>query len=201
MSKDEQVKELRNSIADYRVVKLLDLIPYWRNPWDNNASAVNAVTTSIEELTYYNPIIVDKDMTIICGHTRYKALKQLGVENVVVMVSDLSELEAKSYRIADNKTTELSNWLIDKVREEYAKLPSSKTLDVLFPTIMMTEPSEGLKPVETPLNASDGETRNIDDVEIELICPNCMNGITATWGDVKRMIEKAKDMEAGNGAN
>ena len=176
MSKEQQVEELKNSVGDYRVVKLMDIVPYWRNGWDNNASAVNAVATSIEELTYYNPIIVDKNMVIICGHTRYKALRQLGVEDVVVMVSNLDELLAKQYRIADNKTTELSNWLIDKVREEYAKLPTSKTLDVLFPTIMMTEPSELPKPLETALNGS-------------------------TWGDVKRMIEKSKDMEVGNGTS
>ena len=121
MTSEDKVIEMRNSIADYRVVKLADIIPYWRNAWDNNKMAVDLVAKSIEELTYFNPIIVDKNMTIICGHTRYKALKQLGVEDVVVMVSDLDELLAKQYRIADNITSQKSNWIIDRVREEYEK--------------------------------------------------------------------------------
>ena len=193
MNKDNVV-EVANSIADFRVVKLADIIPYWRNAWDNNKTAIDAVEKSIEELTYFNPIIVDKNMTIICGHTRYKALKQLGVEDVVVMVSNLDELLAKQYRIADNKTTELSNWLIDKVRDEYANLPSSVVLEACFPTIMMAEPSELPKPLEMPQNASESKI-DVDEVEIELICPNCVNGIEATWGEIKRMMASVKDKE------
>ena len=190
MSKE---KELANTIADYRVVDIDTIVPYWRNPYDNNDTAVNGVATSIEELTYFNPIIVDKQMTIICGHTRYKALKKLGVKRVVVMVSNLDELDAKSYRIADNKTTELSNWLIDRVRKEYMELPHSKTLEELFPTITMVEPAELPKPLENASTQATGQ-ENIDDVEIELICPNCMNGFTATWGEVKEMIKRGKEM-------
>lgn len=155
MSKEEQARELANSVADYQVVDLKDIIPYWRNAWDNNLMAVEAVATSIEELTYYNPIIVDKKMTIICGHTRYKALRQLGVERVVVMVSDLDELLAKEHRIADNKTTELSNWLIDRVRVEYERLPNSKTLDMLFPTITMA----GTEDLPDPVSTNDTNTK------------------------------------------
>lgn len=195
MSKD--TKELTNSIADYRVVDIDTIVPYWRNPYDNNDTAVNAVATSIEELTYFNPIIVDKQMTIICGHTRYKALKKLGVKRVVVMVSNLDELDAKSYRIADNETTGLSNWLIDRVRQEYMELPHSKTLETLFPTITMVEPAELPKPLENASTQATGQ-ENIDDVEIELICPNCMNGFTATWGEVKEMIKRGREMGDGD---
>lgn len=194
MTSEDKVIEMRNSIADYRVVKLADIIPYWRNAWDNNKMAVDLVAKSIEELTYFNPIIVDKNMTIICGHTRYKALKQLGVEDVVVMVSDLDELLAKQYRIADNITSQKSNWIIDRVREEYEKLPSSVLLEACFPTITMAEPSELPKPLELAQNASESQI-DLDEVEIDMICPNCMNGFTATWGEVKRMIANAKDKE------
>jgi len=191
-NKEKQVAELANSVGDFRVVKLKDLIPYWRNPWDNNASAVNAVANSIEELTFFNPIIVDKDMTIICGHTRYKALKQLGVENVVVMVSNLDELTAKQYRIADNKTTELSNWLIDRVREEYEKLPNSKTVDLLFPTIAMANPEASPEKPEANPFVRTPEDIDYDEVVIELICPHCFNAIEDKLGNIKRLIAKGE---------
>ena len=115
MSKD--TKELTNSIADYRVVDIDTIVPYWRNPYDNNDTAVDAVATSIEEL--------------------------------------------------------------------------------LFPTITMVEPAELPKPLESASTQATGQ-ENIDDVEIELICPNCMNGFTATWGEVKEMIKRGREMGDGD---
>ena len=192
MANETDVKNLTASIADYQVVSLSEIVPYWRNGWDNNKIAVDVVADSIEDFSYYNPIIVDKNMTIICGHTRYKALRKLGVEQAVVMVSDLDEQGAKQYRIADNLTTSKSEWLLDRVREEYEKLPTSKTLDDCFPTIMMNQPTEtALGTEETELE----ERHNIDDIEVELICPNCLNGIEITWGDLKRLIQSGQKVE------
>lgn len=54
--------------------------------------------------------MVDKDMVIIAGHTRYKAAKKLGMKKVPVVVADnLSPEQVKAYRLADNKTGELAD--------------------------------------------------------------------------------------------
>ena len=92
--------------------------PYDRNPRRNDA-AVDAVANSITEFGFKNPIIVDKDLVIIAGHTRLKAAKKLGLKEVpVVIASDLSEEQAKAYRIADNSVADLSEWDYDKLLEE-----------------------------------------------------------------------------------
>lgn len=50
-------------------------------------------------------------MVIIVGHTRYKAAKKLGMDEVPVVVADnLSPEQVKAYRLADNKTGELADW-------------------------------------------------------------------------------------------
>jgi len=102
-------------------MKLSDIKPYDRNPRYND-EAVSAIAKSISEFGFLNPIVVDKDNVIICGHTRYKAAQQLGLVTVPVVVADwLSEDQVKAYRIADNKTSELATWnyeqLIAEIRD------------------------------------------------------------------------------------
>lgn len=46
-----------------------DIRPYERNPRKND-DAVEYVANSIREFGFRQPIVVDKDMTIIVGHTR-----------------------------------------------------------------------------------------------------------------------------------
>ena len=53
-------------------MKITDIIPYDKNPRIND-EAVEAVANSIKEFGWRAPIVVDKDMVIICGHTRLKA--------------------------------------------------------------------------------------------------------------------------------
>ena len=84
--------------------------PYPNNPRIND-DAVDAVAASIREFGFRQPIVVDVEGVIICGHTRWKAARKLGLEKVPVHVArDLSPEQVKAYRIADNKTAELAEW-------------------------------------------------------------------------------------------
>jgi ParB-like chromosome segregation protein Spo0J len=106
-------------------VALDKIKPYWRNP-RINAEAVPVVARSIKEYGWRQPIVVDKDYTIIVGHTRYLAAKQLGLTSVPVHVaSDLTEAQASAYRIADNKTAEYAYWDDAKLMAELADLKAS----------------------------------------------------------------------------
>lgn len=53
--------------------KLSELVPYKYNPRRNDA-AVEAVMESIKQCSYISPIVIDENMEILAGHTRYKAL-------------------------------------------------------------------------------------------------------------------------------
>ena len=71
--------------------KLKDIKPYEKNP-RNNDNAIDAVASSISQFGFKNPIVVDGNNVIICGHTRYKAAKKLGLDSVpCVVASDLTE--------------------------------------------------------------------------------------------------------------
>lgn len=99
-------------------VSIQDVKPYPNNPRDNDAG-VDAVANSIKEFGWQQPIVVDKDNVIIVGHTRYKAAKKLGMDKVPVVVADkLTDEQVKAYRLADNKTGELTDWDDDLLNDE-----------------------------------------------------------------------------------
>jgi DNA modification methylase len=102
--------------------KVTDIKPYPGNPRINDA-AVDAVAASIREFGFRQPIVVDADGVIICGHTRWKAAQKLGLEKVPVHVAkDLSPEQIKAYRIADNQTASLAEWDYDLLPIELTDL-------------------------------------------------------------------------------
>jgi DNA modification methylase len=86
------------------------IIPYENNP-RKNKQAVDKVAASIQEFGFKVPILIDKNMIIIAGHTRYKAAKKLQLKEIpTIKVEDLTHKQIKALRIADNKTGEIAEW-------------------------------------------------------------------------------------------
>jgi DNA modification methylase len=104
---------------------LSDIRPYPDNPRDNDA-AVDAVAESIKQFGWRSPIVVDPEYVIVCGHTRYKAAKKLGLKKVPVHVArDLTPDQIRAFRIADNKTAELADWDYDLLPIELSAIQDS----------------------------------------------------------------------------
>lgn len=90
-----------------------EIKPYERNPRNNN-EAVKYVANSIKEFGFKVPLVIDKNGTIIAGHTRYKACKQLGINEIpCIIADDLTEEQIKAFRLADNKVGEIAEWDFD----------------------------------------------------------------------------------------
>lgn len=101
---------------------LKSIRPYDQNPRIND-DAVEAVMASLREFGFRQPIVVDSDGVIICGHTRFKAAQRLGLEQVPVHVAtDLTPAQIKAYRIADNQTATLAEWNMDLLPLELTEL-------------------------------------------------------------------------------
>ncbi|HXH21719.1 MAG TPA: DNA modification methylase [Dehalococcoidia bacterium] len=102
--------------------KLSEIKPYANNPRLND-DAVEAVAASIRAFGFRQPIVVDAEGVIVVGHTRYKAALKLGLEQVPVHVAtDLTPEQIRAYRIADNKSAELSDWDYDLLPIELGEL-------------------------------------------------------------------------------
>ncbi|MBQ9873738.1 MAG: ParB N-terminal domain-containing protein [Thermoguttaceae bacterium] len=103
-------------------VSIDKIVPYENNPRNNDA-AVAGVAESIRRFGFQQPIVVDANGTIVCGHTRYLAAKKLGLASAPCVVADeLSETDLKAYRLLDNKLSELSTWRDDLLASELASL-------------------------------------------------------------------------------
>lgn len=88
-----------------------DLIMYANNPRKNDGAALDAVVASIKEFGFKNPVVIDKDNVIVCGHTRVKAAKKLKMDEVpTICADDLTPAQIKAFRLADNKVAELAEW-------------------------------------------------------------------------------------------
>lgn len=61
------------------------------------------IKRSIETFGYVDPIIINKDGTIIGGHQRYSVLSELGYTELDVVVLDLNKEDEKALNIALNK--------------------------------------------------------------------------------------------------
>ena len=93
---------------DIQEIEIDKIIPYINNPRKN--LNVDKVASSIKEFGFQQPIVVDKTNTIVVGHTRYEAAKKLGIAKVPVQIADLSDTQAKAYRIADNRLNQDASW-------------------------------------------------------------------------------------------
>lgn len=151
------------NVYDVVFMDLDDLKPYGNNP-RNNEAAIEPLCQSIKDFGFKNPIIVDKDNVIICGHTRYKAAKKLGLAKVPVHVAtDLTEDQVKAFRLADNKIGELSTWEQNLLYIEIDAL-QDKDIDMIqygFTDLELNALLENEDPV------SDGETDPDKEPEVE----------------------------------
>lgn len=115
----------------YRMTALADIKPYDRNPRIIPQAAVDAVARSIQAFGFRQPIVVDGNGVILAGHTRYKAAQQLGMAEVpVVWQTDITDIQARGYRIADNKVAELSAWDRDALDAEVRELADLGDIDI-----------------------------------------------------------------------
>ncbi len=102
---------------------MLKITPYAKNAKKHPKTQVEQIARSIEEFGLNQPIVVDKQGVIIVGHGRYAAMQHLGMEvkDEHVKIVDLTEQQAKSYRLADNRLNE-SDWDLDLAIEELKEL-------------------------------------------------------------------------------
>ena len=110
----------------------MKITPYSLNAKKHPKKQIEQVANSIKEFGMNQPIVVDKFGVIIVGHGRYEACKSLGwsEEEILkhVKIVDLTEEQAKAYRLADNKLNE-SEWDMELVLQELKGL-SEEMLDL-----------------------------------------------------------------------
>ena len=168
-------------------MNISEIKPYVKNAKLHTSKQVQQVAASIQEFGFNQPIVVDKQGVIIVGHGRYEAAKLLGLTDVPVIEVNLTEDQAKAYRLADNKLNE-SEWDMKLAVEELKELSEEMQVLTGFDLDLLIEPDE--KDDEIPA-IPDQATSKIGDLyqlgNHRLIC-----GDSIKTEDVERLMDGAR---------
>jgi DNA modification methylase len=107
----------------FQTLKTAELLPSSYNPrkdlQPNDADYIK-IKRSIEEFGYIDPVIVNKDFTVIGGHQRLKVLKDLGYAEIECVVLDIDKDREKALNIALNKIS--GEWDMERLKDLFADL-------------------------------------------------------------------------------
>ena len=102
---------------------VIDLIPYVNNSRTHNDEQISQICASINEYGFTNPILIDEKNSVIAGHGRLLAAKNLGLTEVpCIILSGLTKAQKKAYVIADNKIALNADWNFETLSLELENL-------------------------------------------------------------------------------
>ena len=151
-----------------RLVPVHQIKPYENNVKKHQIHQLEAITNSIRDFGFRQPIVIDKNNVIVAGHARYEAAATLGLEKVPCeLAGDLTEEQINAYRILDNKIAEMGATDVQALEIEISKLPEFdfKPFNLSFEPFKAPE----LKPEKI-----------IEEVPPKVItCPRCKHEFTS----------------------
>jgi DNA modification methylase len=119
--------DLPKIVQEIQLWPIERLVPYVGNPRSHSPKQVGQIATSMRRYGVVNPALIDPKGTLIVGHGRILAARQLGLTVFPVIVLDhLTETEARELRIADNKIAENAIWDDELLSAELAALLECK---------------------------------------------------------------------------
>ncbi len=147
------------------VYKPIDsIVGYVNNTKIHPQSQIDQIKSSIVEFGMCTPIGIHNN-TIVYGHGRWEALKQLGYEEVPTLdLSHLTDAQRKAFIIADNKIGDNSTW-----DEELLKLEIEALQDMDFNIDLLGFSDDELEDLDIGLDElPDLDTDKVDEVpEVE----------------------------------
>jgi len=93
----------------YEPIVALKLDP--QNPRLHSRKQVRQIAKSIASFGFNVPVLIDAQQSVIAGHGRILAAKELGWTEVpVIALEHLDAAQQRAFAIADNRLTENSSW-------------------------------------------------------------------------------------------
>ena len=175
------------------------LIPYAKNARTHSDEQVAQIAGSIKEFGFNNPVLVDKDNSVIAGHGRLMAARKLGMDKVpVVQLGHMTEAQRKAYVLADNRIALNSGWDTGMLSLELQDLKDDIDLsllgfdpDELDALLNPVEETEGLTDEDAVPDAPDEPKTKLGDIYI-LGNHRLMCGDSTSITDVDKLMDGNK---------
>jgi DNA modification methylase len=175
------------------------LIPYAKNARTHSDEQVAQIAGSIKEFGFNNPVLVDKDNSIIAGHGRLMAARKLGMDKVpVVQLGHMTEAQRKAYVLADNRIALNSGWDTSMLSLELLELKDNIDLsllgfdaDELDALLNPIEETEGLTDEDAVPDVPDEPKTKLGDIYI-LGNHRLMCGDSTSVDAVEKLLEGQK---------
>ena len=121
----------------------MNIKPYHKNAKKHPDKQLKQIAQSLKEFGWQQPIVVDKKGVIIVGHGRWEAYNKYpeGIKEPRIETANLTEEQAKAYRLADNKLNE-SEWDMKLAVDELKELSEDMQKLTGFDLDLLIEPDE-----------------------------------------------------------
>lgn len=109
--------------TNFQLVPSDKLIPYINNARTHNTEQITKLRSSLREFGFINPIIIDKNFNVLCGHGRLEAAKAEGMKEIpCVFAEHFTDAQKKAYILADNRMALDAGWDEDLLAAEMEEL-------------------------------------------------------------------------------
>lgn len=159
---------------EVKQAKIEEFKPYSKNAKQHPEWQINRLMKLIQLVGFDEPLIVDKDMTIIAGHGRLEAAKRLGLKELPFIMKDqLTAEQVRGYRVGHNAVAETS-WDEAIKAEEAKELLKSMDMEELSSYFASSEQEiitllNSITPTDA-LKAAEG----VDQLYAQQVtCPKC----------------------------
>lgn len=130
---------------DLRELAISSLNPAEYNPRTIDKNSFKALVNSLKAFGQRENLVVNKDMTVISGHMRLKAMQELGYTHAMCDVVDLTKTQEKKLNIVMNSPLMQGKYDLVKLDEILAELSLTETdlQDFRLPELGTLDLSEG----------------------------------------------------------
>lgn len=114
-----------NAQMNIKMIPLHEIKPYENNVKQHPVKQLESIVSSITQFGFRQPLVLDKNNVIVCGHARYEAAASIGLADVPCeMADDLTEEQINAYRILDNEIAQQGYTDDSLLKIELEKLPN-----------------------------------------------------------------------------
>ena len=140
VSTDVDTESPRSNALAVTYRKISELTRYAKNARTHSQLQIRKIAESIRVFGFTNPVLIDRDDSIVAGHGRVSAAALIGLTEVpTIRLENLTRSQVRAYVIADNRLAEKAGWDNEILKIELQNIVLDGEIDVSLTGFEMAE--------------------------------------------------------------